>query len=214
MSRMSRMKRAGNEKSGRPGFTLIEIMISLTILAVIFTLIYGTFDSTYRISATMEQRADFYRLARLGVYHLSNDLSMIHGIPAGGAPAPAPAGTGAPPAVLPRNALIFIGEDRSYSLAGDEFPNDRVQFTSVSHGRTMRDAPESDRVLISYYLEEQILIQERQLSNGVTTRNEIGESIQGLNFRYLDPSGRTWVDQWDADQKGKGLRWPLKSKWC
>lgn len=168
------------------GFTLIEIMISLAILSILFLLVYGTFSATYQASEQMESEADDYRLARLGFYHLAKDLSMFHivEIPA------------------PENApLIFIGEDRVRFEEGSELPNDLLQFTSVSHGRTMRDAPESDQVTVSYYLQEKRLVQEAILSNGKVILQEIGEPLDGLNFRYLDPAGRTWIDQWDAREK-------------
>lgn len=173
------------------GFTLIEIMIALSILAVLFTLIYGTLNATYQTSERMEAEADDYRLARLGFYHLALDLSMVHQIQR---PITAAAGT------LP----LFKGEDRFRSEGGEEFPNDSLQFASVSHGRTMRDAPESDWALISYYLQDEMLIHETTLSNGKVVQNEIGEHLQGVNFRYLRPSDRQWVDRWDA-QENKNL---------
>lgn len=173
--------------SSRGGFTLIEIMISLSILAVLFTLIYGTLSSIYRTSEQMEAAADDYRLARLGFHRLALDLSMVHQLRA-----PASGGT-APPS-------LFRGEDRFRSVGGEEFPDDQVQFVSVSHGRTMRDAPESDSALISYFLQKDALIHETTLSNGKVTQNEIGEHLQGINFRYLRPADRQWVDRWDAKE--------------
>jgi len=170
------------------GFTLIEIMISLSILAVLFTLIYGTLNATYRTSEQMEAEADDYRLARLGFYHLALDLSMVHSLPAVGS-----GGAGSAPS-------LFRGEDRLRSEGGTEYPNDLIQFITVSHGRTMRDAPESDSALISYYLQDDTLIHEATLSNGKVTQSEIGERLQGVNFRYLRPADRQWVDRWDAKE--------------
>lgn len=166
------------------GFTLVELMISLAILSLIFILIYGTFSATYRASEQMEEEADLYRLARLGFYHLARDLSMIHKAESSAAP-------GAP---------LFAGEDRSRSEGGEEFPNDAVRFATVSHGRTMRDAPESDAAVISYYLREEALIHEAALSNGKVVENEIGEHLRGLNFRYLHPTSRLWLDRWDPEE--------------
>jgi prepilin-type N-terminal cleavage/methylation domain-containing protein len=176
------------------GFTLMEVLIAVSILSVLFTLVYGTLNATFRTSEQMEAEADDYRLARLGFYHLALDLSMVHQPPA--APPPAGGSTAAP--VTPPS--LFLGEDRVRSEEGEEFPNDLIQFVSVSHGRTMRDAPESDAVTISYYLQDEVLFHETTLSNGRVTQDEIGEHLKGVNFRYLRPTDRQWVDRWDAKE--------------
>lgn len=181
-------------RRGNAGFTLMEVLISISILAVLFTLIYGTLNATYRTSEQMEATADDYRLARLSFYHLALDLSMVHQPPA----APQPAGGGTAPPVAPPS--LFLGQDRVRSEEGEEFPNDMIQFVSVSHGRTMRDAAESDAVTISYYLQDDVLIHEATLSNGKVTRDEIGEPLKGINFRYLRPTDRQWVDRWDSKE--------------
>jgi len=178
------------------GFTLMEVLIAVSILAVLFTLIYGTLNATYRTSEQMEEAADDYRLARLTFYHLALDLSMVHQPPA--APQPAAAGaTSTAPAAPP---ALFLGEDRVRSEEGEDFPNDTIQFVSVSHGRTVRDAPESDAATISYYLRDDVLIHETTLSNGKVTQDEIGEHLKGINFRYLRPTDLQWVDRWDSKE--------------
>lgn len=172
----------------------MEVLIAVSILAVLFTLVYGTLDATYRTSERMEAEADDYRLARLGFYRLALDLSMVHQPPA----VPQPAGGGAAPPVAPPS--LFLGQDRVRSKEGEEFPNDMIQFVSVSHGRTTRDAPESDAVTISYYLQDDVLIREATLSNGKVTQAEIGEHLKGINFRYLRPTDRQWVERWDSKE--------------
>ena len=200
---------------GASGFTLLEVLLSLAILAVLFTLVYGSFNATYRASEQLEKEADTYRLARLAFYHLSRDMSMIYQTkPAVGQPPPPagvvgqplpPAGTvGQPPppaGAVAKNATLtlFKGEDQTQTIEGTDYPNDAIRFTAVSHGRTLQDAPESDWAMISYYLEDGILIHEEALSDERVIRNEIGEDLLGINFRYLDRASQTWVDQWDSD---------------
>ncbi|TAK01387.1 MAG: prepilin-type N-terminal cleavage/methylation domain-containing protein [Candidatus Manganitrophaceae bacterium] len=179
-----------NRRSG--GFTLLEVLLSLAILAVLFTLVYGSFNSTYRASEQLEKEADSYRLARLGFYHLAKDLSMIYQTKPAAGPSP-PVGTAA------KNAFLFQGEDRSRTIEGTEYPDDSIRFTAVSHGRTLRDAPESDWAMIFYHLEEGLLIHEEALLNERVIRNEIGEDLLGINFRYLDKADRSWVNQWDSE---------------
>jgi|GEM_PF-1571605 len=176
------------------GFTLLEVLLSLAILAVLFTLVYGSFNATYRASEQLEKEADSYRLARLGFYHLAKDLSMIYQTkPAAGASV----SSGTPA----KNAFVFKGEDRTRTIEGTDYPDDTIRFTTVSHGRTLKDAPESDWAVVFYYLEEGLLIHEEALLNERVIRNEIGENVLGINFRYLDRASQNWVDQWDSDIK-------------
>lgn len=177
------------------GFTLLEIMISLGILSVIFTLVYGTFTAVQKGTEQMEEEADIYRLARLGIYHMSNHLSMIYteGVPSGGASGSA-------------ESLVFLGEDND-RLDGDEtFPSDSIQFKTVSHWRSLPDVAESDRTTIGYSLVDGILVQESTLEDGRVLKQEIGGPVQGLNFRYMEKNGKTWVDEWGTE---KGKKPPL-----
>jgi len=177
--------------SPEAGFTLLEVMISLGILSIIFTLIYGTFSAVSRGIEHMEKDADAYQLARLSLYHMANHLSMLHvGVAqsAGGASS--------------SSGLLFRGEDGE-RLSGDEaLPNDSLAFSTVSHGRSLPDAPESDRQSVRYSLLGDVLIQEALLANGHVVANELGGPIAGLSFRYLE-NGSQWQESWDADEKGQ-----------
>ncbi len=173
------------------GFTLLEIMISLGILSIIFILIYGTFNSVYQGSLHTERDADRYRLTRLGIYHLSSDLTMVYSPPS----LTVTAGKSE------SASLIFKGEDREQLDGILTFPNDSLQFSTVSHRRTGVNAPESDQTTIRYSLQDKILIKEAILSNGKTLTNEIGGPIDGLNFRYLDRGENNWILSWNADEK-------------
>jgi len=184
---------ASTSKKGPAGFTLLEIMISLGIVAVIFTLIYGTFNAVYQGAEQLEEEAEVYRLARYGFYYMANNLSMLHLQPAvSGAP---PGGNLSP--------SLFLGEDSERQLDAGSFPNDALQFNTVSHSRTSAEAPESDRATIRYALVEDMLMQEMLLSNGRILSYEIGGPMQGLNFRYFDPKKNEWSDTWDMSEQGK-----------
>lgn len=196
-NRGTKARSARGGLSSKRGFTLIEIMIALAILSVLGALLYGTFNATYQIAEQMEKESGLDRTARLGFYHMAQDLSMAHQTPRA---QPIVTGGAAPPTLIP--SLIFKGQDGIRTVEGSDFPNDSIQFTAVSHGRTSKDSPESDRVLISYSLQDDLLIYEAQLSNGRVAHEELGEGLRGLNLRYLDPSGSVWVDQWDAETKG------------
>ncbi len=190
-----RVYRNGNDtippKRSIAGFTLLEIMISLGILSIIFTIIYGTFNNVYHSSEQMEEDAERYRLTRLGIYYLSNDLTMVYITPkiAGSTSATNTA------------ELTFRGEDSERLEGNTTFPNDALEFSTVSHAIIGNNTPESDRAVIRYSLQDQFLIQEARLSNGRTVVNELGGPIEGLSFRYFDKKADSWLETWDADVK-------------
>lgn len=182
-------KRAGG---GEAGFTLLEMMISLGIAALIFTVIYGVFNTVHRGNEQMEVDADRYRLARLGFYHLAQDLSMVY-VSRG---SPGPSGVAIP-------ELTFKGLDSEQLNGNTTFENDSLEFSTVSHQSIGMDVPESDYKKVRYSLQEGYLIQEAWLSNGRAVTNELGGPIEGLSFRYLEKQGEDWLDTWDADEKSQ-----------
>ncbi len=175
----------GNRQPHLNGFTLLEVMISLGILSVIFTLLYGTFNAVHRGGQEMEAEADMYRLLRLGSYHMSNNLSMIY-------VDPTPNG----------NTPLLQGINSERLVGDDSYANDSLQFVSVSHGRTP-NAPESERATVRYVLKGNILMQEMLLSNGRILNHEIGGPIEGLNFRYFDAIKKQWVEHWNNPASNK-----------
>jgi len=170
---------------GQAGFTLLELMISLGIVAIIFVLIYGTFSNVHQGNQQMEDDAERYRMTRMSLYYLANDLSMFY-------VAQDPDGRSGS-----RKQLVFRGEN-SERLEGDEtFPNDAIEFSTVSY-RRVGDVPASDQVVMRYALQEGYLVQEARFSNGTSRMNELAGPIEGLSFRYLPKNSADWVEDWDT----------------
>ena len=167
------------------GFTLLEVVVSVGILVVILTIIYGTFNSSMRVFTAMENRGDAYGQARLVLNRMSGEIESLYRSDEN-----------------PNTGLL--GEDREeYDL-----PFDSLHFTSLfSHIRWVKDSRESDLREIGYYLEtdqemEKSFLFRREDWNVDGTLEEGGialelaEAIDGLNFRYHD--GVEWVEDWDS----------------
>ncbi len=167
------------------GFTLIEILIAFAIFSVVVILLYGTFDTTYKASREMEDAAESLRQVRWGFYHLARDLGMYY-------QAPKIKGREGE-----KHTLRFEVLDQYRFSDQAEWPNDTIKFKSVSHGRTIQNAAESDLIEVSYYLKDDALIRQAQLSNQKIIYNEVGKNLIGLNFRYWDLANLAWVDRWD-----------------
>jgi len=171
------------------GFTLLEILITMAILAILATMVYASFSASIRMIERVDSEADIYREARFILARLSEELSMAY----------RPKGKAIPEA-------IFVGENGVM----DGRPQDSLRFTSLSHARSIADEAASDLNLIEYRFEIDpedrgwvLLHRERNnldgLSQGGSGEFVIGEGIYSLNLRYFD--GKTWVDGWDAESE-------------
>jgi len=182
-------RRAGAARDWeRRGFTLIEVLIALSILAVIFALLYGTLNSTQKLASATEGESDLYRQAEIALLRMTQELSMLYWPPSGQA-ASATAG-------------VFLGQDQTQ--LDDErksWPADSLRFLALSHARLAKDSPEGLLVQVTYSLDRNVLVrQEDYLDGGRTIKIPLAEGVLGINFRYFDPQSQSWVDTWDTTQ--------------
>ena len=174
------------------GFTLMEVLIATAILAIVLSIVYGSFVQTKRVIARAEGSVDELRGVRVSFNRMMWDLSM---------------------AFLSKQDpdqtdqtdvnTIFVGTNDF--AAG--YPNDSIDFTSYANRIRNKDARESDQTEVGYYLNrnfdgdtvlmkrEKRRIDKKPLEGGKSY--ELSEDVIGLNFRYLDQEG-AWVDSWDS----------------
>ncbi|XXX77017.1 type II secretion system protein GspJ [Sorangium sp. So ce134] len=174
------------------GVTLLEVLVSVAILAIIGTLIYGAFDGMSRSRAGISRIGDRYHQGRAAIARISRELQA---------------------AFLSRHQpadkniavrlTAFAGEDSS--------PADRVDFTAFAHRRLLRNAHESDQCEIGYFGSRDperdkldLVRREAKFIDLEPTRggvvNVLAEDIESFNVRYLDPITGEWVDSWDSTQ--------------
>jgi general secretion pathway protein J len=186
------------------GMTLLEIMVSMAILALISILIYGAFDSMARGKKGEAMRADRSREGREAVLRITRELSeaflSMH--------------NPSVPALITRGTA-FIG------TSGGTF--DRVDFSAFAHHRVDRDSHESDECEVGYFVvhdpdidgkmdlarREQTPIDIDPKKGGVV--NVIAEDVEEFDLKYLDPITGQWIDNWDTTQvSGQPNRLPYE----
>jgi general secretion pathway protein J len=184
--------------------TMLEVLVSLAILAMIALLIYGAFDSMNRGKKGEAMRADRARQGRDAVLRMTRELSSaflsMH--------------TPQNIALITRQAA-FIGQS--------SIPFDRLDFASFSHRRLIRDAKESDQCEVGYFASanpdipekydlvrrEQTPIDTEPKKGGVI--NVLAEDVTAFDVRYLDPVSGLWIETWDSTQvNGQLNRLPLE----
>ncbi|WP_437780293.1 type II secretion system protein GspJ [Sorangium sp. So ce1097] len=185
-----RRRRAG-------GVTLLEVLVSVGILALIGTLIYGAFDGMSRARSGISRMSDRYHQGRAAIARISREIQtafLSRHQPAD------------------KNIVVrltaFTGEDSS--------PADRVDFTSFAHRRLLRNAHESDQCEIGYFGSRDperdkldLVRREAKTIDLEPTRggvvNVLAEDIESFNVQYLDPITGEWTDSWDSTQPAAQL---------
>jgi general secretion pathway protein J len=208
------------------GFTLIELMIAMTILAFIAVGVYNTTAQSYKLRDSVEQDGDFYNSIRVALDVFGKDLGhLFTPIPAsmpgtlGQAPTQQP---NLPPqatsdfAAIP--ALKFWGSPiNKFGVRPTRFNGEssKVSFVISSHLRLFRDTAETDFAKVQYALEEEKNPMPRTSGKALvkrenpdifdereTTDNEVSyvilSNVKNIELKYLDGEKDQFDSNWDT----------------
>jgi general secretion pathway protein J len=173
--------------------TLLEVLVSLGIMAMISLMIYGAFDSLSRGRRGEALRADRSRQAREAVDRMQREMASaflsLH----------APAQQ----ALVTRTTAFIATNSVNY---------DRIDFTSFAHRRIEREAKESDQAEIGYFVvkdpnveDKMDLVRREQAPPDLDPKrggvvNVLAEDVETFDLRFLDPQTMLWVESWDTTQ--------------
>ncbi|HMY14761.1 MAG TPA: type II secretion system protein GspJ [Polyangium sp.] len=198
------MKRIG--RHSQAGLTLIEAMVSIGILALIGSLIYGAFDGMSRSRKGITQMADRYQQGRSAMARMAREIQTAfvskHG------------DFSSSSTMLAQQArkTAFIGKDNGSF--------DRLDFTSFAHKQL--GPHESDQAEIGYFgsrnrdtgATDLVRREDKYLDmepgkGGVV--NVLVEDVERFEIDYLDPVTKEWVGEWDTTQAaGQPWRLPMQ----
>ena len=204
--RVRRLRRAQSSRSefgtageriisaGRPlGFTLLEVLLAMSILAVIVTVIYTSFSTAGRNVEQAETRRDSADLARTLIAKFSDDITnaCCKGVMKG---------------------TIF---DAKKSMTMENEPRfDSLTLTTLTNWRK-QDSKEMDLWEVGYRFEERpdgsgrVLVRREKREIGVESTSleegidyEVTDQIAELRLRYL--VGSAWKDEWHSSSLSNG----------
>ena len=174
------------------GFTLLEIILAVAVLAVVGTMVYGGFSQTALNKARVEEDVEHSRIVHMALERMARELTMAF------------VSTHANPSLDLRVVeTAFIGKNNG--------KDDRVDFTSFSHRRLYRNARESDQNEISYFVtqhpdDRDVQVLARREQNRIDEDPRRGgksqilvENIEEFNLEYFDPLLSDWVQAWDTE---------------
>jgi prepilin-type N-terminal cleavage/methylation domain-containing protein len=199
------------------GFTLLEVLVAMTILGIIMMTVYGVLSRTLMAKEYAENRADLYATGREAVLRIAGEMEAAL-VP------------------NPRTDVHF----RGVSL-GDRPPRGAVQFSVRTHSGLRPVALQSGRSVVTYSLDplgdnEKLFALRRDESPlrmrppQSEEREVVAEEeptpeakslyllhprdcleqrfcVVGLRFNYLDPVTGDWVPEWDSieDREHQGM---------
>ena len=191
------------QKRSQRGMTLLEVLISVGILALMSSLVYGAFDGMSKSRDGISKMSDRYSQGRTALARMTRELQSAF--------------------LSMHQPLVSTLNVRTTAFVGRRgSPTDRLDFTSFAHRRLGRDAHESDQAEIGYFTARnpetgtlELLRREAKYIDLEPTKggivNVLAEDIESLEFRYLDPLLGQWVETWDSTQPaGQPMRLPMQ----
>jgi len=187
-------RRTGGRASAA-GFTLMEVLVAVSILALVTSLTWASMSNSFHIKDTVERSMDRYTGARLAVERMARELASAWIVP--------------PPSAI--EVRTFVTEFRLTADAGGS----RLDFVSFSHTRLVKDVNESDQNELSYWVgedpenhgtsalwrREAPRIDDRPESGGKAA--VVVPDVVRFNAEALDPLASEdgdWVEDWDTTQ--------------
>ncbi len=175
------------------GVTLLEVMVSVGILALVASLIYGAFDGMAKARTSISRINDRYHQGRQALSRMSRELES---------------------AFVSKHLPLQLGAAvRQTAFVGRKSrPADRVDFTAFAHRRLARDVHESDQCEVGFFgapdpdrpakvdlvRREQRTIDLEPTKGGVV--QVLVDDIESFELRYLDPGTSQWAESWDSTQ--------------
>ena len=199
------MKKA--ERRDAHGFTLIEIVLAISILSIIMMVTYSSLDQIIRTKQALDDSRESKAIVNSILMRMTRELQL--------------AKSGYP--LIPEREKINQPNPRKLNLVGEaqELPNrqagDRITFLAAAGGQYMPDGTShAGDVQITYRVEENpeqeglndrtyYLVREEipYLSSATKAYEQamvfpITEKLAGLRFRYYDAKNMRWLDSWGS----------------
>ncbi len=175
------------------GFTLLEVLIAVAIMAGMVSVIYAAFFTASNNVKQAEEIRDTTDLVRTLMSKLSNDIANAY----------INSGMSSPTAPL----TVFYGKKVQPSAGIKKSRYDEIYLTTLTNFRTP-GTPQTDLQEVAYFFKEKpdgsgnmlMRREKRELSKDVPVLEggveyRLTDRVDGLQFRYNN--GSTWSDEWN-----------------
>jgi len=165
------------------GFTLVEVLLAVSLVAMMATLVFGSLYVTMSAIETARTNSANEQIVRSTLRVMADELSVSESREAG--------------PWMGINGLL------------DGRPADSVAFLTMGQFRGAESAKDTELVRIVYTREgDRLLRFVRRNLYGLTDESveqvELATKVKGFNVRYYDGRSKLWLDEWT----GRGTESP------
>lgn len=193
----------------RRGFTLIELMVAMTIFSFLLAAVYFTFRTAQRCVSEADRQSDSNQETRAVLEQLTHDLANLYPLKLTQTETSSEqTGPASPEEGLSPNQLAFNHEDDTD--ASNDLDLDSLSFVSAATDPAAAQTVCSDLAEITYYVDQDDSTPEEGLVRTVNrlpglaadpvqpSVTELCPEVVSLNFRFWDDQSGDWVDTWDT----------------
>lgn len=177
-------------RRAQAGFTLIEVMLSIAILAGASALIWGSFSLTSRGKEKAQRMIDRYQQLRLAMNRMAREISMAY---------------------LSKNDRFGTDNPRTMFVSDDQGRSGMLTFSALGHVRLRENAKECDQSVVRYFVEsdperqgQSNLMRRESRRLGLEHPGEEGpayvmlEDVEAVKFEFWDAISEEWRDSWNT----------------
>jgi general secretion pathway protein J len=162
------------------GFTLIEILLAVSLIAMMATLVFGSLYVTMSAIETARAKSADEQIIRRTLSLMIDELAVSESRATG--------------------PWMGINDQR------DGQPADSVAFLTMGQFRGADSAKDTELVRIVYTREgDRLLRFSRRNLYGLTDESiekvELATNVKGFNVRYYDGKSQLWLNEWDSRGK-------------
>jgi general secretion pathway protein J len=188
--------RRSSTHRGARGFTLIEMMLAIGVLALILTMLASSFNTIAHSKVHAEGRLMVDREGRALLWQLTKELRNAVQTP------------------YTQSNVALLGNGRM----GNGAPIDTITMSTFSGGHRRAITGMTPETIVTYNLtpnpDQQgwYMLQRSQqsglLTNTVAQQSMVlADNILSLHFRYFD--GQKWDESWDSSSMPRGTQLPI-----
>ncbi len=189
----------------RRGFTLVEVVIAISMTAFIGVVIGVTFQTTIANKEIIESQSERYRMLRTAMGRMVREIGAAY----------------VSDRYDPKRYRDAF--DRPTNFIGSK---DKLTFSTMSHQRLYADAKESDQMVVEYSVKtapdskakgrqdlvrrQNVILEERMERGGA--EDSLFEGARKVEFQYWNTERKQWENEWDTRRSDRKSILPTRVK--